>query len=57
MKDLDNDGFSDIVVGSGTGAGSRVIGYIGKNIPANGTPPEAFGFDAFTGFAGGVFVG
>ena len=56
-KDLDGDNRADLVVGDGTGAGSRVTGYFGSAIPADGTPPAAFGFDAFPGFTGGVFVG
>jgi uncharacterized repeat protein (TIGR01451 family) len=57
VKNLDGDTRADLVVGAGTGAGSRVTGYLGKNIPADGTPPERFAFDAFAGFTGGVFVG
>jgi hypothetical protein len=57
VKDLGGDGRADLVVGSGSGAGSRVTGYLGKSIAADGTPPEQFGFDAFPGFTGGVFVG
>ena len=58
MKNLDGDNFSDIVVGSGTGAGSRLIGYRGSQTPINGTPTSlAFDFDAFPGFSNGVFVG
>ena len=50
-------GAGAVVVGAGAGAGSRVTAYLGKNIGPAGTPPEAFAFDAFPGFAGGVFVG
>ncbi len=57
VKDLDGDSKADVVVGAGTGAGSRVTAYAGKNVPANGTPPELDAFDAFPGFGGGVFVG
>jgi hypothetical protein len=57
VADLDGDNQADLVVGSGTGNGSRVTSYLGKNITANGTPPEQFGFDAFPGYTGGVFVG
>jgi hypothetical protein len=57
VKNLDGDARADIVVGAGTGAGSYVIGYLGRNTLANGTPPEQFHFDAFPGFNGGVFVG
>jgi hypothetical protein len=57
VKDLDGDNKADLVVGAGTGAGSRVTAYLGKNITANGTPPAELDFDAFAGFTGGVFVG
>ena len=56
-KDLDGDAFADVVVGAGTGAGSRVTSYLGKSISPNSAPPEFTAFDAFPGFAGGVFVG
>ncbi len=57
VKDLDGDTKADLVVGSGAGAGSRVTGYLGKNIAADGTPTAQFDFDALAGFSGGVFVG
>ncbi len=73
VKNLDGDTKADLVVGSGTGAGSRVTGYLGKNIAADGTPTTQFDFDALiaadgtpttqfdfdalAGFTGGVFVG
>ncbi len=57
VKNLDADTKADLVVGSGSGAGSRVTGYLGANIAASGTPPVQFDFDAFAGFTGGVFVG
>jgi hypothetical protein len=56
-RDLDGDGFSDLVTGAGTGAGSRVNGYAGNGIIPNQTPAERFAFDAFPGSSGGVFVG
>jgi hypothetical protein len=55
-KDLDGDARADLVVGSGAGAGSRVSGYLGADLQLAGGP-AAFDFDAFPGFAGGVFVG
>jgi hypothetical protein len=55
-KDLDGDRFADLVVGDGTGAGSRVTGYLGKDFGGGGAP-EAFGFDSFPGLISGVFVG
>ncbi len=57
VKNLDGDNRADLVVGSGSGAGSRVTGYLGKNIAASGTPAAQFDFDALAGFSGGVFVG
>ena len=57
VKDLDGDTRADLVVGSGTGAGRRVTGYLGTTIGPAGMPPAQFDFDAFPGFAGGVFVG
>jgi hypothetical protein len=56
-KDLDGDSKADLVTGAGTGGGSRVAGYLGVNVSPDGAPPEQFGFDAFPGFDGGVFVG
>ena len=51
VKDLDGDDRADLVVGAGTGAGSRVTAYRGRDLA------ELFAFDGFSGFAGGVFVG
>jgi len=56
VKDLDGDRFADLVVGDGTGGGSRVTGYYGKDFGGGGAA-EAFGFDAFPGLTTGVFVG
>ena len=56
VKDLDGDGRADLVVGAGTGAGSRVTAYPGR-ASAGGRRPRRSDFDAFPGFAGGVFVG
>ncbi|MBX3401107.1 MAG: VCBS repeat-containing protein [Gemmataceae bacterium] len=57
VKDLDGDNRADLVVGSGSRAGSRVTAYLGKNIAPAGTPSNALNFDSFAGFTGGVFVG
>jgi len=57
VKDLDGDTRADLVVGSGAGAGSRITGYLGKNIATSGTPTAQFDFDAISGFNGGIFVG
>jgi len=56
VKDLDGDARADLVVGSGTGAGSHVTTYPGKGL-AGGSPTPGQSFDAYPGFAGGVFVG
>jgi hypothetical protein len=56
VKDLDGDGKADLITGAGTGAGSRVNGYTGAGLTGGG-PAVAFAFDAYPGFAGGVFVG
>jgi hypothetical protein len=56
VKNLDGDGLADVVVGDGSGAGSRVTAYAGKDLAA-GVSGEAFDTDAFAGFGGGVFVG
>jgi autotransporter-associated beta strand protein len=55
-KNLDGDDHADLVVGDGTGAGSRVTAYLGKDLAAGSTPVH-LAFDAFPGFTGGVFVG
>ena len=57
VKNLDGDNRGDIVVGVGSGAGSQVTAYLGKNTPSDGLPATAEQFDAFSGFTGGVFVG
>lgn len=57
VKNLDGDTEADLVAGSGSGAGSHVTAYLGKNITADGTPTAQFDFDAHAGFTGGVFVG
>jgi hypothetical protein len=57
VTNLDGDNRADVLVGSGAGDGSRVIGYLGKNTTPAGEPPQETSFDAFRGFTGGVFVG
>ncbi|HEX4607500.1 MAG TPA: carboxypeptidase regulatory-like domain-containing protein [Urbifossiella sp.] len=54
-KNLDGDALADVVVGAGTGAGSRVTAYYGKNL--GGADPIAYDIDAFPGITAGVFVG
>jgi hypothetical protein len=55
-KNLDSDKLADLVVGDGTGAGSRVTVYSGKVLADGGTAADLT-FDAAPGFTGGVFVG
>ena len=57
VANLDFDARDDLVVGAGTGGGSRVTGYLGNAITPNGTPATAFSFDAFSDVTAGVFVG
>jgi hypothetical protein len=56
VKDLDGDNRADLVVGSGSESGARVIGYRATTLGQT-TPTESLAFDAFPGFANGVFVG
>ncbi len=56
VKNLDNDTKADLVVGAGSGAGSRVTSYLGTNL-AVGNATASLDFDSFPGFSGGVFVG
>ncbi|QEL15062.1 DUF4394 domain-containing protein [Limnoglobus roseus] len=57
VKNLDGDSKADLIVGSGTGAGTRVTAYAGTTVNGAGTTPaELFAFDAFSGSTG-VFVG
>jgi hypothetical protein len=56
MKNLDNDGLADLVVGAGTDAGSGVLSYRGSQLFGS-NPPIGLNFQATPGFLGGVFVG
>jgi hypothetical protein len=56
-KDLDGDSVADLVTGDGTGGGSLLSRYLGKDIQPNGQPPVAGAFDAFPGSDLGLFVG
>ncbi len=56
VNDVDGDGVDDLLAGSGAGAGSRVSAYRASALIA-GTTATFRSFDAFLGFAGGVFVG
>lgn len=57
VKDLDGDTQADLVVGSGSGAGSKVSGYLAPTLLAGPLPSSIFAFDVFDDFQGGVFVG
>ncbi|QEL19210.1 Ig-like domain repeat protein [Limnoglobus roseus] len=58
VKDLDGDERADVVVGSGTGAGSAVTAYTGSALTKDPSDPTAeMQFDAFPNFTGGVYVG
>jgi len=54
-KNLDGDSKSDLIVGAGTGNGSRVRGYLGTNLN-NPAPAELFAIDTIA-TSNGVFVG
>ena len=56
VKDFDDDAQADLLIGAGSGSGSAVTGYLGRTLTSGALVP-LFQFDAFDGFAGGVFVG
>ena len=53
-KDLDGDGYADLVAGAGEDAGAEVRVYVGAETEADGEPATFLDFEAFPG---GVFVG
>ena len=53
VKNLDNDGRADLVVG----VGRRVIGYSGVDIPPSGTPTAILDYEVSSTLTEGVFVG
>jgi hypothetical protein len=57
VKDLGADGTGDLLAGSGSGDGSRVNVYAGRDLRAGLRPPVSRVIDDLGGFAGGVFVG
>ena len=57
VKRLDATGQAGLVVGAGSGAGSRVTGYTGATLVTSASPAPLFSFDDAADFAGGVFVG
>ncbi|HVK14603.1 MAG TPA: VCBS repeat-containing protein [Gemmataceae bacterium] len=56
-KDLDGDGYADVVAGAGEGAGSLVSAYTGATTPTDGVPATYLEFEGFEAFPGGVYVG
>jgi hypothetical protein len=56
-ENLDGDAKTDLVVGDGTGAGSRVTAYAGASLNPTATPTPLFDLDAFPGSTSGVYVG
>jgi hypothetical protein len=58
-KDVDGDGKSDIVVGSGEGLPARVRVYSGSSVPTSGEPTSFQDLTVFSNqvLTGGVFVG
>lgn len=56
LSDFDGDGVVDLLTGTGVGEGSRVRVYPVSTLSLS-NPPLITEFDAFPGFAGGVFVG
>ena len=56
VKNLDGDQYADVLTGSGQSGGSRVTGYLGRDLAVGGVL-DAMNFDAFSDFSGGVFVG
>jgi hypothetical protein len=57
-KDLNADGRSDVIVGSGENSGTRVAAYNAVFLtPTGGTPPALLSLDFSQRFDGGLFVG
>jgi len=59
VGDVNNDGFADVITGTGTGGGPRVQVFDGKSITDGITPPTTlYNFFPYeSSFRGGVFVG
>jgi len=56
MKDLDNDGADDLIVGDSPGSGAEFAGFSGRTLSGNTAPAAIAGFDVFGG-TDGVYVG
>jgi hypothetical protein len=58
VADLDGDGVTDIVTGSGDEQAATVTVYAGSSItPTGGTPPALLNLTPFPELTNGVFVG
>ena len=57
VKNLDQDNRADVVTGPGTGDGTIVNAYVGRDLKVNIPPIELWQNDVFPGLPGGVFVG
>jgi hypothetical protein len=55
-KDINADGRSDVLTGSGSGIGSRLTAFDSANLSPFTQPPMLIDEDAFPGLFGGVFV-
>jgi len=56
VKNLDGDTKADVLTGSGTGSGSKVIAYVSSKLLTE-QPSSLYEFDAIPGYTGGIFVG
>ncbi|MFO0953440.1 MAG: Calx-beta domain-containing protein [Isosphaeraceae bacterium] len=57
LRDLDGSGRPALIIGAGTGKGSRVTIFSNKSLVPGAVPPVASTFEAYPGFSGGIFVG
>jgi hypothetical protein len=56
VRDVDGDGYPEILTGSGVGSGSRVRIYNGLAAATEPNPQPFFETDAFPGLTTGVYV-
>ena len=57
VRDLDGDGRTDLLAGSGSKSGNRVTAYNGPNLSPIGLPPVSLDFTVFVGYSGGLYIG
>jgi hypothetical protein len=57
VKDLDNDGVSELITAVGAGAPSRIRIYAARDLVSQANPVTMRDFDPFNGFRGGVYLG